>query len=115
MKIREEIKGEALILYLEGELMGGEESKPFQERIFKAIQEGNNRLVVDMSDVKWMNSSGLGVLMVGLTTLRSSGGDLKLIHVPDRVMRPIKITKLDQILQMYDSADEAIRSFGEGT
>ena len=55
-----------------------------------------------MADVKWMNSSGLGSLMAGLTTLRGSGGDLKLAHVPDRVRRPIEITKLDQVIKIYE-------------
>ena len=103
-----------LVLKLDGELMGGEESKLFQERIYDAIRKGLTRIVLDMADVKWMNSSGLGVLMAGLTTLRSSDGDLKLANVPDRVKRPIMITKLDQVLQMFDSIEQAEKSFEAG-
>ena len=108
MEMREEKRGDVLILTLEGELMGGEESKVFQDRLYKSIEEGIVSVVIDMADVKWMNSSGLGILMSGLTTLRSSGGDLKLANVSERVHRPINVTKLDKVLKMYASVDQAI-------
>jgi len=114
MKMSEEKKQDILILHLEGELMGGDEAKSFQERIYQAIRDGNTEVVADMQNIKWMNSSGLGVLMAGLTTLRGSGGDLRLAQVPERVRRPIEITKVDQILQMFNSVEAAEQSFGEG-
>ena len=101
MKIQEEKKGKVLVLKLDGELMGGDDSKPFQEAIYKSIREGVTQVVVDMARVQWMNSSGLGLLMAALTTLRSSEGDLKLANVPDRVKRPIQITKLDQVIEDF--------------
>jgi anti-sigma B factor antagonist len=110
MEMREEKKGDVLILTFEGELMGGEESKVFQDRLYKSIEEGIISIVIDMAGVKWMNSSGLGMLMSGLTTLRSSDGDLKLANVSERVERPIKVTKLDKVLKMYASVDQAIDS-----
>ncbi len=114
MEIREEKKGDAVVLNFEGELMGGEEIKQFHDRIYRAIEEGTVQFVIDMSKVKWMNSSGLGMLMAGLTTLRSSGGDLKLVGVSERVSRPIEVTKLDNVLLMYGSVDEAVASFSSG-
>lgn len=113
MNMTETVLEEGLIIRLEGELMGGEEAKPFQDRIYEAIREGKTHVVVDMSGVKWMNSSGLGTLMGGLTTLRSSDGDLKLACLSDRVRRPIEITKLNQVLQIYESVDAAIKSYDE--
>ena len=94
--------------------MGGDEAKSFQARVFRAIEEEHVKVVANLKDVSWMNSSGLGMLMGGLTTLRSSGGDLRLAHVPDRVRRPITVTKLDRVLTMFDSVDEAVQSFVEG-
>ncbi|HDQ45558.1 MAG TPA: anti-sigma factor antagonist [bacterium] len=111
MNMSEEKKQDVLILSLGGELMGGDDARPFQERIYEAIREGNVQLVVDMQDVKWMNSSGLGILMAGLTTLRGSGGDLRLSRVPDRVRRPIEITKLDQVLRLFTSVEDALMSY----
>lgn len=113
MNMSEEKISDVLVLKLEGELMGGDEAQPFQERIYEAIRKGDVQVVVDLQDVKWMNSSGLGVLMAGLTTLRGSEGDLRLANVPERVQRPIEITKLDQVLQMYASVEAAMQSFGQ--
>jgi len=110
----EERHGDVLVMAITGELMGGDEAKTFQERIYRAIEEENVTVVADLKGVIWMNSSGLGMLMGGLTTLRSSGGDLRLAVVPDRVRRPITVTKLDRVLTMFDSVAEAVQSFDEG-
>jgi anti-sigma B factor antagonist len=85
-----------------------------QDRIYEAIRQGNVEVALDLSRVKWMNSSGLGVLMGCMTSLRSGGGDLKLVGVNDRVKRPIQITRLDQVLSMHDSVKTAVLSFEEG-
>jgi anti-sigma B factor antagonist len=94
--------------------MGGEETKVIQERVYQAIRERTPFVILDMKDVEWINSSGLGSLMACLTTLRGSGGDLRLAHVSDRVRRPIQITRLDQVLVMFDSVPDAAKDFGEG-
>ena len=114
MNLEEKRQGDVLVLALSGELMGGDESKDFQDKIYNCIKEQDVQLVVDMKDVKWMNSSGLGILMAGLTTLRSSDGDLRLANVSDRVQRPIEVTKLDQVLKIFTTVEEAVNSYSAG-
>ncbi len=114
MKIKEKKRGDVLTLILEGELMGGEETQVIQERIYKAIKEGLIFVVMDMGGVKWMNSAGLGIIMAGLTTLRGSGGDLRLANVTERVLRPIQITKLNRVIEIFESRDKAVESFASG-
>ena len=114
MDMEEKRQGDVLILTLSGELMGGDESKDFQDKIYHCIKEQDVQVVVDMIDVKWMNSSGLGIIMAGLTTLRSSDGDLRLANVSDRVLRPIEVTKLDQVLRIFNSVEEAVNSYSAG-
>lgn len=114
MEMSEQKQDEVVILSIQGEIMGGDEAKGFQDRIYQFIQAEDTRVVVDMGDVKWMNSSGLGMLMSGLTTLRSSGGDLKLARVSDRVRRPIEVTKLDGVLKIYETVEEALTSYTSG-
>ena len=114
IKIKEEKRGDVLVFQLSGELMGGEENRAFQDRLYRAIEEGVVYVAIDMSDVEWMNSSGLGMLMAGLTTLRGSGGELKLAGTTDRIKRTIEITKLDNVIPIYDSLDEAVASFTQG-
>ncbi len=111
MTINKNQKGSILILQLEGELMGGPETENFRELIDEAIKNETNKVVLDMAGVKWMNSSGLGMLMGALTSLRSSGGDMKLANISESVRRPIKITRLDSIFEEYDNVEQAINTF----
>lgn len=111
MEMKKEVVGNVLVLKLSGEMMGGDDLFPFQSLVHQTIQDGIVNMVADLSDIKWMNSSGLGMLMAGLTTLRSSDGDLKLACVSERVRRPIEITRLDQVFEIFESIDEAIESF----
>ena len=114
MEMKEEKRGEVLVLTLEGELMGGEGSQAVQDRIYKAIEKGEIFVVLDMDGIKWMNSAGLGIIMASITTLRGSGGDLKLANVNKRVLRPIEITKLDQVIEMFESLEKAVDSYAPG-
>lgn len=111
MGISQSEQGNVLVIELEGELMGGPEADEFRKVIDNAIKDEKNKVVVDMTKVKWMNSSGLGMLMSALTSLRSSGGELKLANISERVRRPIQITRLDSVFEEFDSVDEAIKTF----
>lgn len=111
MTIQESIQNDVLVLKLEGDLMGGEDNETLRKIIDKAIKTENVEVVIDMSKVTWMNSSGLGMLISALTTLRSSGGDLRLANLNDRLRRPIQITKLDSVFNEYDSVKQAIESY----
>jgi len=114
MKIEEKSINDILILGLSGELMGGEETKPLQERIYQTIEDNKPKVILDMKNLKWMNSSGLGIIMSCLTTLRGSDGDLYIAGASDRVKRPLEVTKLDQVIKMFDTIDEAVKSYSTG-
>ncbi|UCE06505.1 MAG: STAS domain-containing protein [bacterium] len=102
---------ETLVIEIEGEIMGGSESESFQNIIYKAIEEDKVFIVADLTKAHWMNSSGLGMLISGLTTLRSSGGDLRLANLSEKVRRPLEITKLETVFLIYNSVEEAINSY----
>ncbi len=111
MGIVEKQIGQVLVIELEGELMGGCESAIFRLSIDEAIKNEKNKVVIDMGKVNWMNSAGLGMLMSALTSLRSSGGDLKLANISERVRRPIQITRLDSVFEEFDTVEEAMSTF----
>ena len=100
-----------LIIDMTGDIMGGAESTDFRNIIYQAIEDDNVNIVIDLAKVNWMNSSGLGLLISGLTTIRSSGGDLRLANASDRVRRTIEITKLESVFLSFDSTDEAVNSY----
>jgi len=111
MKIKEEIKEEVVVLYLNGNLMGGDSAVALQERVKGLINEGFKHMVIDMKDVKWINSTGLGALMACLTTVRNSEGDLKLSSVEKKIDSLLNITKLITVFQTFETADRAVASF----
>ncbi len=113
MSIHEEMQHDVLVLKIEGELMGGPETAEIQRCIYEAIEKENIEIVLDMAEVKWMNSAGLGILMASMTTLRGSEGDLRLARCTERVRRPIQITKLDSVIRIFDSTEDAVNSFAE--
>jgi len=113
MEISEKKVDTILIFCLKGEIMGGPDTETFQKRLYDAVNTGEGNVVVDMAQATWMNSSGLGMLISGLTTLRSSGGDLRLTNLSERLRRPLEITKLDSVFKIFDSVQDAVESFGE--
>lgn len=111
MKTKVNERYEAVIIELKGNVMGGEDTKEFNDLLHKLIDEGKNNIVVDLSDVKFMNSSGLGMMIGGLTTMKKAGGNLKLARVTEKIESLLIITKLITIFEFYDNVDDAIKSF----
>lgn len=111
MKIKTTEKYEAVIIELKGNVMGGDDTKDFNDLLHKLIDEGKTRIVVDLGNVKFMNSSGLGMLIGGLTTVKKSNGFYKLANVTDKIESLLIITKLITIFETYDSVDKALESF----
>jgi anti-sigma B factor antagonist len=101
----------SIIIELKGNVMGGEDTKEFNELLHKFIDEDKKNVVVDLSDVKFMNSSGLGMLIGGLTTMKKANGHLKLARVTEKIESLLIITKLITIFEFYDSVEEAVKSF----
>jgi len=110
MKIKTTEKYGAVVLELKGNVMGGDDTKDFNDLLHKLIDEGKTRVIVDLSNVKFMNSSGLGMLIGGLTTMKKANGYYKLANVTDKIESLLIITKLITIFENYDSVDAAVES-----
>ena len=111
MKISVRKKDSVAILDLSGKLMGGPDADVFKETIKNLIAEGYKNVIVNLSKVPWVNSTGLGILIAGYTTLKKEGGSLKLVHVTDRIQSILMITKLGTIFESYSDEGEAVKSF----
>jgi anti-sigma B factor antagonist len=111
MKTKVSEKYNAVIIELKGNVMGGDDTKEFNELLHKLIDEGKKNVIVDLADVKFMNSSGLGMLISGLTTMKRENGSLKLVKVTEKIESLLIITKLITIFESYDSIEEAVKSF----
>ena len=111
MKIKERKRDGVAILEMSGKLMGGPDSEAFNEIVKTLIHEGTHNVIVSMEKVKWVNSTGLGILISGYTTLKKSGGELKLLKVSDRIENIFIVSKLYTVFESYQDEDEAVRSF----
>lgn len=111
MKIKEQYHGKVVVLDLHGNLMGGEDTTLVHDKLKALVQEGFKEFVINLADVKWMNSSGLGVLMSCLTTVKSVEGGLKIANVTEKVESLLMITQLTKVFHNYDSVEKAVASY----
>ena len=99
------------VLELQGAILGGPEANALNEELHRLIDDGKKQIVLELSQVTLMNSSGLGMLIGGYTTMKNNGGELKLACLNDNVRKLIEITKLHTIFTPFASVDEAVNSF----
>ena len=82
-----------VVISLAGKIMGGPEAGQINDQINTLIDQDKKKIVIDLQEVEWMNSSGLGILIGAITTLKNNEGKLVLINVSDRIENLLKITK----------------------
>lgn len=104
-----ELEGGIVVFEIEGNIVGGPDAISLNEEVHKLVDEGKKKFVIDMHSVEHINSSGLGILIASLNAVRQAGGDLKVANASSRVLELLKITKLTQIFESYNSVEEAVK------
>ena len=97
-----------VVLTIKGDLIGEEKSHDIITELESYNNGRNINLLVDISEVRYINSSGLGILITLLTKVRNRGGELYLINPSESVKKLLIITKLETIFKVYHSASEAL-------
>ncbi len=92
-------------------ILGEPEIKALRDQTTELIQKGRKKIILDLSSVTWVNSTGLNVITDIMCELRSVGGDLKLSNLLDRVENLLIITKMISVIDCYDSVEEAVAAF----
>ena len=111
MKIESHEHGDAQVIYLKGKVMGGPESAEFQNLLKKTVADGRKKVVIDLGEVEWMNSSGIGLLVSAFTTVKNSGGELKIARVTEKIESLLVITKLNSVFETYPDVISAVASY----
>lgn len=111
MKISEKKVHNVTVLTLDGSLMGGPEAVSLNEIINRLLDEKSLSVVINLENVERVNSSGLGILIKALTTFKANGGELKLAKINSKVENLLVMTKLNTILESYETENAAINSF----
>lgn len=101
----------AAVISFKGKLKGGPDAQKFHDQIDSFLESGKKNIIVNMSDVGFVDSSGLGSIVRAFSNVKDSGGQLKLAGVSDKVNGVLAITKLTSVFEMYSNVDEASKSF----
>ena len=99
------------VLDINGKIMGGPDAEAFHSLIKGLLGEKKKRILVNLGRVNWINSTGLGILIAGYTSVKDADGQFKLVNVSDRIESILMVTKLSGIFDAYDDMDEALASF----
>lgn len=113
MKIKTQEKYGAVVIELRGNVMGGPEAQEFHTLLHNLLDEGKSHIIVNLAHVKFMNSSGLGMLISGYTTIKNGEGKFVLANATDKIESLLVITKLITIFEHYQSVDKAVEAVQE--
>jgi anti-sigma B factor antagonist len=108
MKIKQSPQGNCMVLELSGKIMGGPDFDKFKGEIHGLVEGGITNVILDMSGVPWINSTGLGILITGYHSLKAAEGTLKICNVKERVLSIFYISQLENIFDVYETRDEAL-------
>jgi anti-anti-sigma factor len=114
MEFTSEERGRVKIFHLRGKIMGDPNTERMCEFLKDLIVSGTQYLVMDFREVEWINSIGIGKIVACLTTLRQTGGDIRFANLQHMTQHYFHITKLESVVKLFDSVDEAVASFDGG-
>lgn len=114
LEIRERQREGIIILDLHGRITAGEDAAHLRETLRGLAAEGKTRVILNLQHVDYIDSTGLGTLVMGFTTLRKAGGVLKLLQLSRRNIELLVFTKLETVFEIFDDELDAVNSFFPG-
>ena len=111
LSIKQRQAGDVAILDLDGEVRIGDSATALRGAIRELVAGGNQKILLNLAGVRYIDSSGIGELIANYTTVGRSGGHLKLLSLTDKVQDLLVITKLLTVFDVYDTETEALSSF----
>ncbi|HEV3468400.1 MAG: STAS domain-containing protein [Acidobacteriota bacterium] len=111
LNIRERQAGDVTILDMDGKITIGEGSVSLRGAIRRLIEEGKKKILLNLSGVGYVDSSGIGELVSSYTTTSSKGGQLKLLNLTQKIQDLLAITKLLTVFDVYEDEATALNSF----
>ena len=99
------------VVKLDGRIVLGDESNALREKLKSLSAEGKKKIVLNMAEIKYIDSSGLGILVAAHVSAKKQDASIRLCHLGDKFHELLQITKLLTVFDVYDSEAAAIRSF----
>lgn len=111
LEVNERQAGDVTILDMNGSVRMGEGAISLRNSIRGLVEGGKKKILLNLGGVKNIDSSGIGELIANYTTVRSGGGQLKLLNLTEKIQNLLVITKLLTVFDSYDNEAEALNSF----
>jgi len=111
IQVTNRMVGDVSVVDVTGRITLGEGASMLRENIRGLVGKGNKKILLNLNDVSYIDSSGIGELVSGFTTVTNQGGVLKLLGLTKRVKDLLQITKLYTVFEVYDNEATAVRSF----
>jgi anti-sigma B factor antagonist len=111
LKINVREAGDVLILDLNGRITLGEEAASLRDTLREQIDNGHKNILLNLAEVSYIDSSGLGQLVGSFATMSSRGGRLKLLNLQKKLHELMQVTKLITVFEVYTNEPTALRSF----
>lgn len=111
LSIKDRQAGDVTILDLSGKITIGEGSVQLREAVKRMLDEGKKKLLLNLGDVSYVDSSGIGELVSSYTTTGNNGGQLKLLNQTKKIHDLLTITKLVTVFETHDNEETAVASF----
>ena len=111
MQIDERMVGDVVLLDLKGKITLGEGDELLKDKVNSLVNQGHKKIVLNLADVPYIDSAGLGEVVRTYTTVSRQGGSLKLLNLTKRITDLLSITKLLTVFETFESENDAIRSF----
>lgn len=105
--------GNVTIVDISGRIVLGEESAALRELVCDLLGKEQKKILLNLSDVNYIDSSGLGNLVSAFTSARKQGGELKLLNLTNKVHDVMQITRLYTVFEILDDEATAVKSFGQ--
>ena len=106
--MKNEIKDGVLVISLEGNLLGEHTNAPVMEIIKENLESGHKKVVFNLAEMKFINSTGLGMLLTAVTKTRNAGGEMALCSLPEQMKKLLQITKLESVFHTKPDETSAI-------
>jgi anti-sigma B factor antagonist len=113
MQIEQRAVGDVTVLDLKGRVTLGEGDELLKDKVNSLLNQGLKKIVLNLADVPYVDSAGLGEIVRTYTTVSKQGGTLKLLNLTKRITDLLSITKLLTVFETFDNENEAVRSFSQ--
>src|SRR5712691_1057987 len=111
MHIDERTIGDVVVLDVKGRVQLGDGDELLKDKVNSLLNQGRKKIVLNLAEVPYIDSAGLGEVVRTFTTVSRQGGQLKLLNLTKRITDLLAITKLLTVFDTYDSEQEAVQSF----